>query len=116
MLHEDGVDLNGVTLQSSILDYSKSGDPVGLLPTLCADAWYHQKISVTPPPADLPGFMQQVVPFAQNDYAKALAAFPNADPATVRRLSQDHRDLGDRPDQLGGPQRGGRRCQGTLHS
>lgn len=87
-LHEDGVDLNGVTLQSSILDYSQAGNPVGLLPTLCADAWFHKKITVTPPPADLVSLMHHVVPFAENDYAKALAAFPNADPATVSRLSQ----------------------------
>jgi carboxypeptidase C (cathepsin A) len=89
LLHEDGVDLNGVTLQSSILDYKKAGNPVGLLPTLCADAYFHHKVTVSPLPADLPTFMQQVVQFAQNDYAKALAAFPNADPATVRRLSED---------------------------
>ncbi len=87
MLHEDGVDLNGVTLLSSILDYSQAGNPVGLLPTLCADAWFHKKITVTPPPADLPSFINAVVPFAQNDYAKALAAFPDADPAAVQTLS-----------------------------
>ena len=87
MLHEDGVDLNGVTLLSSILDYSQAGNPVGLLPTLCADAWFHKKITVTPPPADLPSFVSAVVPFAQNDYAGALAAFPNADPAAVQTLS-----------------------------
>jgi carboxypeptidase C (cathepsin A) len=88
LLHEDGVDLNGVTLLSSILDYSQAGSPVGLLPTLCADAWFHKKITVTPPPADLHSFMSAAVPFAQGDYAKALAAFPNADPAAVRTLSQ----------------------------
>ncbi len=87
LLHEDGVDLNGVVLLSSILDYAQSGNPVGLLPTLCADAWYHKKITVTPPPADLPSFMATVVPFAQNDYAQALAAFPNANPTTVQTLS-----------------------------
>jgi carboxypeptidase C (cathepsin A) len=87
LLHEDGVDLNGVTLVSSILDYSQAGNPVGLLPTLCADAWYHKKITVTPPPADLPSFMAKVVPFAQHDYATALAAFPDADPTTVQTLS-----------------------------
>jgi len=86
-LHEDGVDLNGITLLSSILDYSQSGNPVGLLPTLCADAWYHHKITATPPPADLPSFMDVVVPFAQGDYAKALAAFPDADPTAVQTLS-----------------------------
>jgi len=57
------------------------------LPTLCADAWYHKKITVSPPPADLPSFMDVVAPFAQNDYAEALAAFPDADPATVQTLS-----------------------------
>src|SRR5215472_8191936 len=87
LLHEDGVDLNGVTLLSSILDYSQAGNPVGLLPTLCADAWFHGKIAVTPPPADLPSFVNAVVPFAQNEYARALAAFPNADPAIVQTLS-----------------------------
>jgi carboxypeptidase C (cathepsin A) len=92
MLHEDGVDLNGVTLLSSILDYSQAGNPVGLLPTLCADAWYHKKITVTPPPADLPSLLNAVVPFAQNDYAKALAAFPDADPVTVQT-----RTVSDRP-------------------
>ncbi|HET9254006.1 MAG TPA: peptidase S1 [Pseudonocardiaceae bacterium] len=88
LLHEDGVDLNGITLLSSILDYSRSGNPAGLLPTLCADAWYHQKITVMPPPADLAAFMGAVVPFAQNDYVKALAAFPDADPVAVRTLSE----------------------------
>jgi carboxypeptidase C (cathepsin A) len=88
MLHEGGVDLNGVTLLSSILDYSQAGNPVGLLPTLCADAWFHRKITVTPPPADLPSFMSAVVPFAQGDYAHALSAFPNADPAVVQTLSE----------------------------
>ncbi|HEY4008020.1 MAG TPA: peptidase S1 [Pseudonocardia sp.] len=86
-LHEDGVDLNGVTLQSSILDYGKAGSPVGLLPTLCADAWYHKKTTVNPPPVDLPSFENAVVPFARNEYAQALAAFPDADPATVATLS-----------------------------
>jgi len=89
LLHEDGVDLNGVVLLSSILDYSQAGNPVGLLPTLCADAWYHKKITVTPPPPDLPSFVAAVVPFAQHDSAKALAAFPDADPATVQTLSAD---------------------------
>jgi len=38
MLHEDGVDLNGIVLQSSILDYSQAGNPIGVLPTFAADA------------------------------------------------------------------------------
>jgi carboxypeptidase C (cathepsin A) len=87
-LHEAGVDLNGVTLQSSILDYTQTGNPVGLLPTLCADAWFHKKIGLSPPPGDVAAFMAVVVPFARQEYAAALRAFPNSDPATVQKLSE----------------------------
>ena len=87
LLHEDGVDLNGVTLLSSILDYSQAGNPVGLLPPLSADAWFHKKLTVTPAPPDLPSFMTQVVAFAQGDYARALSAFPSADGAAIQTLS-----------------------------
>ena len=73
MLHEDGIDLNGVTLQSSVLDYTPTfSNPVGLLPTFAADAWCHHKTSVSPPPADLPSFMTEVVAFAQGPYAQAV--------------------------------------------
>jgi carboxypeptidase C (cathepsin A) len=82
------VDLNGITLQSSILDYGQAGTPVNLLPTLCADAWFHQRTTVDPRPPGLPAFMDTVVPFARGDYAAALAAFPDADPGTVTRLSE----------------------------
>ena len=89
MLHEDGIELNGVTLQSSVLDYTPTfSNPVGLLPTFAADALYHHKTTVSPPPADLPSFMTQVIAFAQGPYAQALAAFPNSDPATTQTLSQ----------------------------
>ncbi len=88
-LHEDGVDLNGVGLQSSILDYTKAGNPAGLLPTWAADAWYHQRLAITPPPPALAPFAVAVSAFADGPYAAALAAFPHPDPATVATLSQD---------------------------
>jgi carboxypeptidase C (cathepsin A) len=50
LLHKDGVDLNGIVLQSSILDYGPAGNPVGLLPTLAADALFHGRVGVSPPP------------------------------------------------------------------
>ena len=87
LLHEDGVELNGLTLVSSILDYSQAGNPIGLLPTFAADALYHGKVTVQPPPKDLPDFAAQAEQFALTDYAAALQAFPHADPATVHRLS-----------------------------
>ncbi|HET7879547.1 MAG TPA: S8 family serine peptidase [Acetobacteraceae bacterium] len=89
LLHEDGIDLNGITLQSSVLDYQANfSNAPGLMPTFAADAWYHKKTTVEPPPADLPTFMDAVTTFAQGPYAKALNDFPNADPATVTTLSK----------------------------
>ena len=44
--------------------------------------------TVTPPPADLPSFMAQVIQFAVGPYAQAVQAFPNSDPATTQKLSE----------------------------
>jgi carboxypeptidase C (cathepsin A) len=88
-LHEAGVDLNGLTIQSSILDYTQAGNPVGLLPTWAADAWYHHRLGVVPPPPALPPFAEAMMAFAGGPYAAALRAFPNADAATVQQISAD---------------------------
>ena len=89
MLHEDGIDLNGLTLQSSVLDYPANfSNAVGLMPTFAADAWYHNKTGLDPPPVSLPAFMDTVTQFSSGAYAKALAAYPNQDPTTVQTLSQ----------------------------
>lgn len=90
MLHEDGVDLNGVVLQSAILDYSQAGNAVGLLPTLAADAWYHHKVTMSPYPPALPAFTDDVIRFDKEKYAAAKAAFAlgvPVDPATLTQLS-----------------------------
>ncbi|KVQ11414.1 peptidase S1 [Burkholderia ubonensis] len=86
-LHEDGVDLNGITLQSSILDYRQAGNPVGVLPTAAADAWYHQRLGVSPAPTDLGAFVEEVAQFARTDYLNALRKLPHPDPAVVRKLA-----------------------------
>lgn len=86
LLHEDGVDLNGVTLQSSILDYSQSGNPVGALPTAASDAWYHRKTDIHPRPSDLLSFAEEVAEFARTDYLAALRKFPQTDDETVEKL------------------------------
>jgi carboxypeptidase C (cathepsin A) len=88
LLHEDSVDLNGIVLQSSILDYSQRyyvPNSVGTLPTFAADAMYHKK---SPPHTDLAHFMKQVEEFATGPYAAAKATYPNVDQATVQSLSQ----------------------------
>jgi carboxypeptidase C (cathepsin A) len=89
MLHEDGVDLNGLTIQSSILDYAQAGNPVGLMPTWAADAWYHHKTTVQPTPPALPPFAEQAMAFAGTQYAAALKQMPHPDPATLTQLSAD---------------------------
>ena len=89
-LHEDGVELNGVTLQSSILDYTKAGNPVGLLPTCAADAWFHHRTAAAAP-GDLAAFSQPVIAFADTVYPQALRQFPKADP---RRWRSCRRDIG----------------------
>ncbi len=88
-LHEDGVDLNGIVLQSSILDYAQTGNPVGLLPTLAADAWYHGRTGVVPPPPDLPTYMAEVRAFASGPYDPARRAFPKVDEAVLDTLARD---------------------------
>jgi carboxypeptidase C (cathepsin A) len=87
LLHEDGVDLNGIVLQSSILDYGAAGNPVGLLPTLAADAWFHGKVGLSPPPASLPALVKQVEAFARDEYPAALNSYPKVDPKLVKKLS-----------------------------
>jgi carboxypeptidase C (cathepsin A) len=86
LLHEDGVDLNGIVLQSSILDYSQPNGSVGILPTFAADALKHKKVTLSPLPTDLTGFMNQVEDFARRQFAKAT--YPKVDQDTVRFLSQ----------------------------
>jgi carboxypeptidase C (cathepsin A) len=59
VLHEDGIELNGITLQSSILDYANAVSAIGTFPTLAADAYYWKKTTVTPTPASLDAYMAQ---------------------------------------------------------
>lgn len=86
LLHEDGIELNGITLQSSVLDYVATSTNVpGQLPTFVADAWYHD---TSPKPTDLAVYMDTVTSFAAGPYSKALKDFPNADADTIATLSQ----------------------------
>ncbi|VTU22428.1 Serine carboxypeptidase [Variovorax sp. PBL-E5] len=87
-LHEDGVDLNGITLQSSILDYTQAGNPVGVLPTAAADAWYHKKLRVVPVPAELEAFADEVAAFSRTDYLAALRKLPAVDPVALDKLAR----------------------------
>ncbi|MBV8637231.1 MAG: peptidase S10 [Candidatus Eremiobacteraeota bacterium] len=80
-LLDHGVALNGVILQSSILNFGLdygNGDPIGggdwpyvlYLPTEAATAWYHNKVPNRP--ADVATFVQQSREFALGEYLDAL--------------------------------------------
>jgi carboxypeptidase C (cathepsin A) len=88
LLHEDGVDLNGMMLQSSMLDYAQGGNPVGMLPTAAASAWYHKMLGVAPMPTDLHAFVEEVAEFARSDYLAALRNVPQTDDAVIEKLAQ----------------------------
>jgi carboxypeptidase C (cathepsin A) len=64
VLHEDGVELNGITLQSSILDYSQFASAIGQFPTLAAIALYHNKVTLNPPPTSLSAFVSTSMNYA----------------------------------------------------
>ena len=80
-LLQSGVALNGVILQSSILNFGLdygNGDPIGggdwpyvlYLPTEAATAWYHNRVANRP--ADLTTFLNGVKQFALGEYLDAL--------------------------------------------
>jgi carboxypeptidase C (cathepsin A) len=77
MLGNDGIQLNGVALISSILNYNiRAGGYdllyIGNLPSYAAAAWYFNKIPNKP--ADLAAWVQQARDFASGPYAHALFA------------------------------------------
>jgi carboxypeptidase C (cathepsin A) len=76
-----GIALNGVILQSSILNFGLdygNGDPIGggdwpyvlYLPTEAATAWYHNRVPGRP--ADLAAFVKESKQFAMGEYLDAL--------------------------------------------
>ena len=75
-LEQDGVQLNGIVLLSSVLNYGRfrpgfEQDMVDYIPTYAAIAAYHHRL--TAPPADIPSFLAEVREFARGPYALALA-------------------------------------------
>ncbi|HXQ09855.1 MAG TPA: peptidase S10 [Caulobacteraceae bacterium] len=75
-LQQDGVQLNGVVLLSSILNYGRrrpgfDQEMINYLPSYAAAAAYHHKLAN--PPGDLHAFLAEVRDFARGPYAEALA-------------------------------------------
>ena len=75
-LEQDGVQLNGVILLSSILNYGRrqpgfDQEMINYLPSYATAAAYHHRLAA--PPADMTAFLAQVRDFARGPYAYALA-------------------------------------------
>jgi carboxypeptidase C (cathepsin A) len=96
------VDFNGVILLSQILNFDLSADGpafnpgsdeayVTTVPTYAATAWYHNRLAGGRP-ADLEAFVRQAEQFATGEYATALQAGSELEPArrqaVAERLSQ----------------------------
>jgi carboxypeptidase C (cathepsin A) len=95
---EDNVDFNGVILLSQILNFDIDADGpesnpgidqayVAALPTYAATAWYHNRLA-GPRPDNLETYLHEVERFATTDYAMALEAGAELDPARRQAIAQ----------------------------
>jgi carboxypeptidase C (cathepsin A) len=96
MLQDAGVEMNGVVLLSSILNFGLGGPAIAggdwtsitYLPTEAATAWYHKKAASRG--RTLEAFLHEVEGFAGGEYLHALAQGADLSPAeydgVVRRL------------------------------
>ena len=100
LLHQRGIDCNGVVLLSTALDY-KTIVPapdndlpfVLFLPSEAAAAWYHHALPTAHP--SLPAFLDDVRRFALGEYTMALAQGDRLDPTERRRIITTlHADIG----------------------
>jgi carboxypeptidase C (cathepsin A) len=92
MLGNDGVQLNGVVLISSILNYNiRAGGYdtlyVSNLPSYAAAAWYFNKIQNKP--ADLASWVEQARAYASGPYAQALFAGHNLPAAQLDTVAKE---------------------------
>ncbi len=83
-LQQDGAQLNGVILLSSILNYGRRAtgldqDLINYLPSYAAAAAYHHRLAN--PPADLGAWLKEVRDWARGPYGQALARGQDIDPA-----------------------------------
>lgn len=94
---EYSIDLNGVILLSTILNFDLSVDSpkfnpgvdtayLTALPTMAATAWYHKRLANRP--ADLEPFLKEVEQFALTDYAAALQQGGRLDGATRQKIAE----------------------------
>ncbi len=90
-LQQDGVQLNGVVLLSSILNYGRRNpgfdqELINYMPSYAAIAAYYHRAK--PEPADLKAFLAEVRDFARGPYAEALAEGDNLTEARRQAIAQ----------------------------
>jgi carboxypeptidase C (cathepsin A) len=90
-LQEQGVQLNGVMLLSSILNYSIRAPGydrlyAGYVPSYAAAAWYHNKLGNKP--ADLPAYLAEVRAWANGPYLTALTKGDDLPPQEEAAIAQ----------------------------
>ncbi len=90
-LGQDGVQLNGVVLLSSILNYGRRSpgfdqEMINYLPSYAAIAAYHGRAN--PAPKDITAFLNEVRAFARGPYAEALAEGHNLPDAQRMVIAQ----------------------------
>ena len=95
-LQEQGVAVNGVILQSSVLNYfdfapGTNNRYIADLPSFAAVAWYHDKVPNKP--ASLEAFVEQARQFADGPYATALRVGNTLPQARVDALAQKMHDF-----------------------
>ncbi len=103
--NDDNIDLNGVVLLSTILNFDTSIDQANLnpgvnlpyalaLPTYAAVAWYHKRLSQ--PPARLHPFLDEVQSWAMGPYLSALnrgAALPRTQEKAIAAQMAEYTGL-----------------------
>jgi carboxypeptidase C (cathepsin A) len=95
VLQEDGVQLNGIVLLSSVLNYYRARaagmdlDATYNLPSYAAIAWYHKKITGSTGIADdaMKAFVDQARAFARGEYSQAVAQGDNLSPAETDAIA-----------------------------
>ena len=90
-LQDDGVQLNGVILLSSILNYGRrqpgfDQEMINYIPSYAAAAAYHHRLAN--PPADVNAYIQQARDFARGPYALALNKGQDLGEAERRQVAQ----------------------------
>jgi carboxypeptidase C (cathepsin A) len=94
----ENVDFNGVILLSQILNFALSADGpesnpgsdqayITVLPTYAATAWYHNRVGPNRP-AKLEDYLKEVERFATTEYATALQAGADLEPAKKREIAE----------------------------